>query len=378
MRILIYNWRDLAHPNSGGAEVYTDRVATEWVKMGHEVTLFCASVANRSDDEISEGGYRVIRRGGKHSVYRAAKRFWINEGKGKFDVVIDEVNTRPFGTPKFVKETPIVALIHQVAREIWFYEYPWIVALVGRYVLEPIWLSWYKEIPVLTVSESSKESLKDYGLQNVHVVPEGSDGHVFPGRVVIKEDPPVLLFVGRLAANKRPEHAIEVYKIVKRTFPEVRMWVIGSGPLMVRLKESADPGIQIFGRISEVQKFDMLSKASLLLVTSVREGWGMVVSEAAGAGTLSIGYGVPGLRDSLTASGGVIVPEDPESMASSICQILRSGSFWVEPSPGGTCSWEEVALECERRVRSVTASSHGRASLMPELPLQNDTGSTWR
>ena len=150
MRILIYNWRDLAHPNGGGAEVYTDRVATEWVKMGHEVTLFCASVANKPDDEISEGGYRVIRRGGKHSVYRAAKRFWINEGKGKFDVVIDEVNTRPFGTPKFVKGTPIVALIHQVAREIWFYEYPWIVALFGRYVLEPIWLSWYKEIPVLT------------------------------------------------------------------------------------------------------------------------------------------------------------------------------------------------------------------------------------
>lgn len=34
MRILIYNWWDLAHPNGGGAEVYTDRVATEKKRMG--------------------------------------------------------------------------------------------------------------------------------------------------------------------------------------------------------------------------------------------------------------------------------------------------------------------------------------------------------
>ena len=343
MRILIYNWRDLAHPNGGGAEVYTDRVATEWVKMGHEVTLFCASVANKPDDEISEGGYRVIRRGGKHSVYRAAKRFWINEGKGKFDVVIDEVNTRPFGTPKFVKGTPIVALIHQVAREIWFYEYPWIVALFGRYVLEPIWLSWYKEIPVLTVSESSKESLKEYGLQNVHVVPEGSDGHVFPGRVVIKEDPPVLLFVGRLAANKRPEDAIEAFKAVKSKLPRVKMWVIGSGPMENDLKHVNEEGIEFLGKVSEGAKLDLISKAAILLVTSVREGWGLVVSEAASQGTLTVGYAVPGLRDSIKCSGGILVAENPSAMASVATAVLENRSFMVEPNGGGTAMWSDVA-----------------------------------
>ena len=366
MRILIYNWRDLAHPNSGGAEVYTDRVATEWVKMGHEVTLFCAAVANRSDDEISEGGYRVIRRGGKHSVYRAAKRFWINEGKGKFDVVIDEVNTRPFGTPKFVKGVPIIALIYQVAREIWFYEYPWAIAAVGRYILEPWWLARYQQVPTLTISESSRVSLEAYGLEKVQVVPVGSDGIPLNGGLIVKEDPPVLLFVGRLAANKRPGQALEAYKLVKRDFPEARMWVIGSGRLKNRLNKSA-AGIQFFGRVSEMQKLDLISKASLLLVTSVREGWGMVVSEAAGAGTLSIGYDVPGLRDSLTASGGVIVPEDPESMASSICEILCSGSFRVEPSRGGTYSWEEVAWECERRIRAEAAEHAAPGPLTWEI-----------
>ena len=76
----------------------------------------------------------------------------------------------------------------------------------------------------------------------------------------------------------------------------------------------------------------------------------MVVSEAASVGALSIGYDVPGLRDSVAASGGIIVPEDSESMARAICRILRCGSFWVEPSLGGTCSWEKVALECEEQL----------------------------
>ena len=350
MRILIYNWRDLAHPNSGGAEVYTDRVATEWVKMGHEVTLFCASVDDKSDDEISEGGYRVIRRGGKHSVYRAAKRFWSKEGKGNFDVVIDEVNTRPFGTPKFVKGTPVVALIHQVAKEIWSYEYPWIVALFGRYVLEPMWLSWYKEVLVLTVSESSKESLIEYGLRNVCVVPEGSDISLKAGSAVAKDDPPVLLFVGRLAANKRPDHAIEAFKTVKSTLPHVKMWVIGSGPMEDNLKNAHEEGVEFLGKVSDDLKLDLISRAAVLLVTSVREGWGLVVSEAASLGTLSVGYDVPGLRDSIKAGGGVLVPESPLMMARVLCAVLENRSFMFEANDGGTAEWSDVAALFIRQV----------------------------
>ena len=121
MRILVYNWRDLAHPCAGGAEVYTDAVAAEWVKMGHSVTWFCAAVEGRPEREPSSKGYEIVRRGGKYSVYREGRRFWETEGDGKFDLVVDEVNTKPFGCPKWVHGTPVLGLIHQVAREIWHY-----------------------------------------------------------------------------------------------------------------------------------------------------------------------------------------------------------------------------------------------------------------
>ena len=94
MRILIYNWRDLTHPKAGGAEVYTDSVARVWSNEGHEVTLFTSAVQDHPDDEVGEGGYRIVRRGGRLGVYREARRFWRREGRGNFDLVIDEVNTK--------------------------------------------------------------------------------------------------------------------------------------------------------------------------------------------------------------------------------------------------------------------------------------------
>jgi O-antigen/teichoic acid export membrane protein len=172
LRILAYNWRDLAHPRAGGAEVYVHSVAREWVKRGHEVTIFCASVDDRPARERTDG-VEIIRRGGRLGVYREARRYWRREGDGQFDLVVDCVNTRPFLCPRFVGDVPIVAVVHQVAREIWRYETCWPISVLGRYLLEPAWLRAYRDVPVVTVSESSRESLAKYGLRRVTVVPEG-------------------------------------------------------------------------------------------------------------------------------------------------------------------------------------------------------------
>ena len=68
LRILIFNWKDLAHPAAGGAEVYTEGFARELVVRGHWVTLFVAAVQGRPADEVVEG-VRVIRRGSRIGVY---------------------------------------------------------------------------------------------------------------------------------------------------------------------------------------------------------------------------------------------------------------------------------------------------------------------
>ncbi|KJE75558.1 glycosyltransferase family 4 protein [Ferrimicrobium acidiphilum] len=346
MRILIYNWRDLTHPKAGGAEVYTDAVARVWSKEGHEVTLFTSAVPGQSDDEVGVGGYRIVRRGGRLGVYREARRFWMREGHGNFDFVIDEVNTKPFGCPEWVKDVPVVALIHQVAREIWLHE-TWLpVALLGRFWLERRWLASYRDTTTVTVSASSKQSLEAYGLRNVTIVPEGMD----PMPASLMSDPPhkeetlTFAFVGRLSSNKRPHHALEAFKIVHRQFPKARLWVMGTGPMEAKLRSRAPDGVEFLGWVSDAEKLERLGRVHALLVTSVREGWGLVVTEAAMVGTPSIGYKVPGLCDSISASDGLLSDTDPFALAeviiASVSDLMTANR---SPKVRGVTTWSEVA-----------------------------------
>lgn len=346
MRILICNWKDLAHPAAGGAEVYTQECARRWVEWGHEVTLFCAAVPGRPEVERVDG-VGVVRHGTRIGVYGAARRF-LQANAHRYDVVIDEINTRPFFAPQYAGRTPVVALVHQVAREVWAHQTPLPVALVGRYVLEPRWLPAYAEVPTLTVSTSSMESLAGYGLRNLHLVPEGVE--LPPGipESYPKAPTPTVVFCGRLVSMKRPEDAIEAFARARTTLgPGAELHVIGTGPLEAVLRRTAPEGVRFFGRVSQEEKYELMGRAHALVATSVREGWGLVVSEAAAVGTPSIAYDVAGLRDSVMVASGTLVPPAVDALAEAL-------SFWVPrfqampPAPlrhGGAFSWDEVAVE---------------------------------
>lgn len=342
MRILIFNWKDLRHPNAGGAEVYTQEVARRWVAAGHEVTLFCAAVDGAPGTEDVDG-VRVVRRGGRFGVYRAARDFYRRSGRGRFDLVVDEVNTRPFGCVGWVRDTPVVALIHQVCREIWYHEMPLPVAVLGRYVLEPMWLRRYRDAPVLTVSPSSRDSLAHYGLRNLTVVPEGINHRRRPD--VARADRPTVVFLGRLAKNKGPLAALAAFDLLRRRMPEAQLWVIGDGPLRAAVAAQAPPGVTLFGRVPQAERDELLASAHVLVATSVREGWALVVDEAADMGTPTIGYDRPGLRDSVPAAGGLLVEPTPAALAEALERMLPQ---WMaapatEGWAGGAVDWDTVA-----------------------------------
>ena len=176
------------------------------------------------------------------------------------------------------------------------------------------------------------------------------------GRVE-KESVPTVVFIGRLSANKRPEHAIRAFGLVRRQLPDAQMWVIGSGPEEARLRKMAGPGVTFLGRVPEEEKRERLGRAHALVATSVREGWGLVVTEAAANGTVAIGYDVPGLRDSIGASGGILTRADPASLATGLVRLLLSvaGGYGPRARPAGVVPWAEVAagiLAVAREARS--------------------------
>ncbi|MFI5495092.1 glycosyltransferase family 4 protein [Actinoplanes sp. NPDC051859] len=352
MRILVLNWRDLTHPAAGGAEVYTEQVLRRWVAAGHEVTLFAAAVNGRPVAEIVDG-YRVVRAGNRFTVYREAKRWWNRYGRGRFDVVIDETNTVPFLAHKWVDDgAKTIALVHQTCEEIWHHNAPPGVAHLGRHLLEPSWLRRLSGSPILAVSDSTRDALTRFGAHDVTVVPEGYEPPATLPQVA-KESTPTAVFCGRMVSYKRPWDVIGAVRLARQEIPDLRLWMIGGGPMLDRLRAAAPEGVEFLGRVSEEEKHERMARAHVHLATSVREGWGLVVTEAAALGTSTIAYDVPGLRDSTRAADGVVTAPTPEAMASRIVELLPGlTTAATAPMPfGGAKSWDEVAAAVLDAVR---------------------------
>ena len=322
LKILWFNWRDIANPNAGGAEVFTHEVAKRLVRKGHSITLFTPTFPGCNKDETTDG-LHIVRGGGMYTVYNKAKSYFISHQE-EYDLIVDEINTRPFMTPKYVKGIPILALIHQLAREFWFYETPFPINYIGFHYLEKHWLSYYRNTITVTVSSSSKRDLESMGFKCILIVPEGLSFSPLQ-QVPPKDKEPTIVFIGRLKKAKLPDHALKAFALIREKIPDAKMGVIGDGYLLEELKKTLGTSrIKFYGKVSNENRNDLVSKAHMILVPAVREGWGLVVTESNAVGTPAIGYNVHGLRDSIIdgKTGIILKKNSPEELATQAIKLL--------------------------------------------------------
>ena len=347
-RILVVNWRDLENPEAGGAEVFTHEVAKQWVAQGNEVTLLASGFPGAPSTAELDGVrvHRIgrLRTGSYHAlVQRELMRL------RDFDVVVESINTLAFLTPLWRHRLPpTIALVHQLAVDVWDEEFSKPLAWLGRRVERGL-LRPYRDFPVAAVSNSTRDDLLQLGIANVTVVPPGRDEP--PDVHALEKEPvPTFLFVGRLAANKRPDHAVEAFRTIKRELPSARLWLVGTGPLEDELAQTLPDDATLLGRLPRDELYARMATAHCLLMPSVREGWGMVVVEANSVGTPAAGYDVAGIRDSIRdGRTGVLAPAgDPAGLATQAISLVTDeeryeamGSAamdWAE-----TFSWERTA-----------------------------------
>jgi glycosyltransferase involved in cell wall biosynthesis len=102
--------------------------------------------------------------------------------------------------------------------------------------------------------------------------------------------------------------------------------MVGEGYLKENLVAQAPLGVRFFGKLTEEEKFDLLTRAHIIIVPGVREGWGLVVTEANATGTPAVAYDVAGLKDSVRNNvTGVLVPfGDIERLSEEIIILLEN------------------------------------------------------
>ena len=358
VRILWYNWKDIKHPDAGGAEVFTHEVAKRLVLRGYSVTLFTSSFEGAHSEDVIDG-VRILREGSRNTVHGFGREFYERRAND-FDLVIDEINTKPFMTPSFVKK-PKIAFIHQLAREYWLSEVPFPANLVGYYYLEKHWLREYVNVPTITVSASTRKDLESLGFSRIFVVPEGLSYQPLDEEP-LKDGAPTVMYLGRLTKAKRVEHLLEAFATVRKSHPDVRLCVVGDGYLYEGLKKRVGDGVVLYGRLPSSDVSELLKEAWVLVYPSVREGFGLAIVEANAHGTPAIGYDVPGVRDAIQdGETGILVRNgDIEQLANAISSVLEDESLRLRLSRNALAysrefSWDKSADEFERTLNLVWA-----------------------
>ncbi len=336
MNILILSWRGPGHPNAGGAETSTDEHMKGWVKAGHKVTLFTSFFKDCKEDDLIDG-IEIIRHGRQMlGVQWEAFKWYLFGNHPKFDLIIDQFHGIPFFTPMYVKEKKL-AFIHETTKEVWALN-PWPIpfnlfpAILGRWGEPLIFKLLYKKIPFMTVSNSTKIDLIDWGIPKDRITVV-HNGFTIPKKnnITTKEKKPTIIFLGAISKDKGIEDALEVFSILNKANKNFKFWVVGKAGIkyltelkLLTSKLNIEKKTKFYGFVGEEKKFNLLAEAHIMINTSVREGWGLVVTEGAYVGTPTVGYNVVGLRDSIVDNKtGILCDPNPEACAQQILDLLN-------------------------------------------------------
>ena len=309
MNILVFSWRDPKHPTAGGAEQVMHEHMKGWAGAGHKVTLFSSRFTGGLLQEKLDG-VNIIRRGDQYIGVKIAGYLYRRNNKDKYDLVVDQFHGIPFFTPLYVAKKPILAVLQEVAKEVWFLNelpipFNWLVGLLG-YLFEPLIFLFYKKVPFMVGSNSAKTDLTKMGIAENHIT-------IVPHGVIVEKPNPMrgkekiktIVFLGALTKDKGIEEALKTFSILNRK-GNFRFWVIGRGsPEYLKylsflcIKLNIDNKVKFWGFVNQKKKFELLARSYLLINPSVKEGWGLVNIEANAVGTPVISYKSVGLIDSV-------------------------------------------------------------------------------
>jgi len=125
--------------------------------------------------------------------------------------------------------------------------------------------------------------------QNISVIGCGVDIEVLqPQRPVAKEK--TILYAGRIVRHKRVDLLIDAFAALAADFPEYRVKIIGPGAEKAALQDKVRADglgerVQFVDTLEETALYEEFRKASVFVLPSEQEGFGMVMIEAMAAGT---------------------------------------------------------------------------------------------
>ncbi len=377
-RILVVSYRDLRHPEMGGAEVILYEIYRRLHRAGNPVTFLTGAFPGGAPRDTIDG-MEVIRTGNVWNFNFAAPRYYQQHLASKgFDVIVEDLNKLPFYTPLVAGKVPVLVNIPHLFGTTVFQQASFPIASY-------VWLqeqsipSVYRRSHFQVLSDSTFEDLAKRGIprDRLHVIRSGIDHEYYRPRPAGTLPGPSLLYLGRLKKYKCIEYPIEVLRDIAAQVPGVEYWIAGEGDYRADLERiAAEHGVsdrvRFLGFIDGAPKLDLLHRTRVLVYTSPKEGWGLSVIEANACGVPCVASHSPGLRESVRdGETGYLVPHgDRPALRDRLIELLTNDERWRQMSARGLewaarFSWEHMAEETlaliERAIQDGRGQGQGSA-----------------
>lgn len=332
MRILVINWEDRTNPFAGGAETNLHEIFSRIAQAGHEVVLLVSHFEGAKQRETLDG--LDVHRYGHFKTFNYEMPIYYRRhlARGNFDIVIDDINKVPFCTPKWINR-PIIAIAHHFFGKAVYQEVAWPYATY-IYLWEKV-IGWaYRNTPFIAVSEHTKSEIIEKGIPEelIHIVHNGVDPRQYHlDEAVPKNETPLIVHFGRLKKYKSVDVVIRAMAIVKDTFADAKLLIIGEGDDRPRLEGivrelNLQNWVTFTGFTDRLEVVRYLHRSWVVVNGSIKEGWGLTVIEANACETPVIAADSPGLRESvLDGETGWLVPYgDVDAFAAKISHVLSN------------------------------------------------------
>jgi glycosyltransferase involved in cell wall biosynthesis len=347
MKILWLAHRDPLNSRAGGAERTIIEVCTRLTNRRHKVILLtggwkaCKPVENFHGIEIHRFGKYI----GPHLALP------IYLLKYQFDFIVNDLgHAIPWFLSTILNRNNIAFFRHLHSRSLPGQVTPFFAK--GISAVEKCYSLIYHDSLFVTESTTSMSDLLDLGIKRSKILinPPGVDSNTF--HPIPKTENPSLVYFGGLRRYKRPEEAVYLLKRLTSKIKSLKLYIVGSGPEEHNIKKlvtelNLKEFVSFTGKLSDLELSNVVASSWLNVHTSITEGWGYSILEATAAGTPTVAYDVPGVKDAIEdgRNGIKVIDGNRRLLSEAAYSILRNPKRWWSMSVdvAKKYSWDKTA-----------------------------------
>lgn len=341
-------------PLVGGAERVMAALAKQFHAKGHQVLVLTARWEPHWPEEIAHGDVPVSRlanpktRGWGTFRYMLGLKRWLRQNADQYDAVLvsmlkHDAHVAVRTLNRLGKPTILRAEGAGPTGDCAFHEAARFGARMKRSCMLADW--------IVAPSEPVLQELLDSGFSSdqVRYVPNGVEigdrnekgkqdsrkslGEAHP---ILNLDPgePLVVYTGRLDIQKGLLDLVNAWKIVSRTFPNGRLWLVGEG----------NDGKQIWDHIRETRQTaeivmpgsfddvtDLLHAADVFVLPSYQEGMSLSLLEAMAQGIPVVASDIPANRFLVDDQRGFLFSAgNPDELANTLLAAIQKQKIATE------------------------------------------------